>query len=191
MNLFTIVIVAALTFGACFLLDKGYTHLFRSKAQHKSGLAVRVSKRYASFGLILCVLGIAAVFTGFSAGTALLVGGAVVVFIGCCLVGYYVSFGIFYDADSFILTTFGKKSVTYRFGDIKSQQLYLIQGGSTVVELHLTDGGSISIHSAMEGAYPFLDHAFAAWCRQTGRDPDNCPFHDPRNHLWFPSEEAQ
>lgn len=189
MSIVSTVVVAALTFGICFLLDRGFTRLFRNRQQHRTGLAVRVSRRYASFGLILCVLGIVAVFTGLSGSSTLLWGGAAVLLIGIGLIGYYMSFGIFYDADSFILTTFGKKTVTYSFRDIKTQQLYLIQGGGTVIELQLTDGRSVSIQSAMEGAYPFLDHAFAAWCRQTGRNPEDCTFHDPGNHLWFPSEE--
>jgi len=190
MNIFTILIIAAATFGICYLFDKGYTNTFRNKVQHHTGLAVRVSKRYAAFGLILGVLGIAAIFTGLSDSTLLIVGGAGVLLVGIGLIVYYMTFGIFYDADSFILTTFGKKSVTYRFSDIQTQQLYLIQGGSTVIELHLTDGRSVSIQSAMEGAYPFLDHAFAAWCRQTGRDPESCSFHDPANSLWFPAQEV-
>ena len=189
MNLFSMVLVAAATFGICYLLDRGFTRLFRNKAQHRSGKSVRVSKRYGSFGLILCVLGIAAVFTGLAGTTALLAGGVAVFLIGCGLITYYMSFSIFYDDDGFILTTFGRKSVTYRFGDIRHQKLYLIQGGSIVVELHLADGRSVSIQSAMEGAYPFLDHAFFNWCRQTGRAHTNCPFHDPANHLWFPTEE--
>ena len=191
MNLFSMLLVAALTFGICYLLDKGYTKLFRSKQQHRSGKAVRVSKRYASFGLIICVLGITAIFTGISTGGVLLMGGILVLLIGIGLVGYYMSFSIFYDDDSFILTTPGKKSRTYQFRDIRYQQLYLIQGGSTVVELHMADGSAVSIQSAMEGAYPFLDHAFAVWCRQTGRDPDSCSFHDPANSLWFPTEEER
>lgn len=185
----TIVIVAALTFGLCFLADKGYTRLFRSKAQHKTGLQVRPNKRYASIGLVLVILGILAVFTGFGGETVLLIGGGIVVCIGCALIGHYLGFGIYYDDDSFIVAAFGKKTVTYRFGQIRRQKLYLIQGGSLVVELHMTDGTAVSVHTAMEGAYPFLDHAFHAWCRQTGRDPESCTFHDPGNHLWFPCEE--
>ena len=57
-----------------------------------------------------------------------------------------------------------------------------------VVELHMTDGRTVGIQSAMTGAYPFLDHAFAAWCRQTWRDPESFPFtsaiisgNNPRN----------
>lgn len=189
MNPLSMLLVVALTFGVCYLLDKGYARLFRNKAQHRSGLQVRVSKRYASFGLILCVLGIVAVFTGLSGENVLLIGGVLVLLIGVALAAYYLSFGIFYDADSFILTALGKGSRTYRFQDIQSQKLYLIQGGSIVVELHMADGSAVSIQSAMEGAYPFLDHAFAAWCRQTGKNPEDCTFHDPRNHLWFPTEE--
>lgn len=189
MSLFAILIICALTFGVCYLFDKGFTRLFRGKQQHRTGLAVRVSKRYASFGLILCVLGIAAIFTGLSGNLVLLIGGALVLLIGIGLIVHYMSFGIFYDDDSFLLAAFGKADVTYRFRDIQFQQLYLIQGGSTVIELHLADGHSVSVHSSMEGAYPFLDHAFAAWCRQTGRDPERCDFHDPANSLWFPMKE--
>lgn len=185
----TMVIVAALTFGLCFLFDKGYTKLFRSKAQHRSGLQVRPSKRYGSFGLILCVLGIVAVFTGFSAGNVLLIGGCIVIVIGCVLVGYYASYGIYYDDDSFILSSFGKGSRTYRFADIRSQKLYLIQGGSIVVELHMEDGSAVSVQTSMEGAYAFLDHAFFRWCFQKSLNPKTCTFHDPSNSLWFPSEE--
>lgn len=187
----TLVIAAALTFGLCYLADKGYTQLFRSKQQHKTGLQVRLSKRYASIGLILCILGILAVFTGIGGETVLLIGGGIVIFIGCALIGHYLSFGVFYDADTFIVTAFGKKSVIHTYGNIRYQKLYLIQGGSIVVELHMTDGSAVSIHTSMDGAYPFLDHAFSAWCRQTGQDPKNCTFHDPGKHLWFPDEEAR
>ena len=91
--------------------------------------------------------------------------------------------------DSFILTTFGKRSGTYRYSDIKGQRLYVIQGGSVVVELHMTDGRSVSLQSTMTGTYDFLDHAFAQWCRQTGRSSESCDFHDTGNHLWFPTLE--
>ncbi len=189
MELAVVIAVAALTFGVCYLFDKGYTNTFRNKIQHHTGLAVRVNKRYAVFGLILTLLGILGIITGITDSLALLIGGIIVLLMGACLITYYMTFGIFYDADSFILTTFGKRSVTYQFSDIRTQQLYVIQGGSLVIELYLSDGRSVNIQSGMEGAYPFLDHAFAAWCRQSGRDPENCPFHDPSNHMWFPIEE--
>ena len=189
MNLFAILLIAAATFGVCYLFDKGYTAKFRSKVQHRTGLAVRLSKRYAAFGLILAVVGLTAVFTGLTSGMVLLIGGIIVMLMGIGLIVYYMTFGVFYDADSFIVTTFGRKSRTYNFSDIRTQQLYIVQGGNILVELHLADKTSVGLQSVMEGVYPFLDHAFAAWCRQTGRDPESCDFHDPANSLWFPAEE--
>ena len=183
------ILVAALTFGLCYLFDTGYTKLFRNKTQHRSGKAVRPSKRYGSFGLIICVLGITAIFTGLSEGGVLLFGGIAVLLIGIALVGYYMSVGIFYDDDGFIVNTLGRKSRTYQYRDIQSQKLYLIQGGSTVIELHLADGNAASVQSSMDGTYPFLDHAFSRWCHQTGHNPEDCDFHDPANSLWFPTEE--
>ena len=82
MNMITILLVAAATFGVCWLFDKGYTNTFRNKIQHRTGLAVRLSKRYAVFGLLLTVLGIAAIFTGLGSGKALLYGGIFVLLWG-------------------------------------------------------------------------------------------------------------
>ena len=185
-----ILLVVAATFGLCFLFDKGYVRLFRNKVQHRSGLAVRINQRYAVGGVVLSLLGIAAIVTGITNGLSLLVGGVIVLAMGAALIVYYMTFGVFYDDDSFLLTTFGKKSVTYRFSDIRTQQLYMVQGGNVIIELHLRDGRALSLQSGMEGVYPFLDHAFAAWCRQTGRTPESCGFHDPAQSLWFPTEEG-
>ena len=189
MQYLAVLLIAALVFGVCYLFDKGFEKLFRNQAQHYSGLSVRLNKRYAAFGAILITLGVATFFTGMESGWVLKVGGILVMLMGAALVVYYATFGIFYDADHFILTTFGKRSNTYRYQDIKGQKLYIIQGGSVVVELHMMDGRAVSLQSAMVGTYAFLDHAFAAWCRQTGRDPESCDFHDTDNHLWFPSVE--
>ena len=184
-----VLLVAALVFGVCYLFDKGFEKMFRSQAQHYSGLSVRLNKRYAAFGAVMVALGAAAFFTGLSSGTLLIVCGILVAMAGAGLVIYYATFGIFYDDNSFILTTFGKRSGTYRYSDIKGQRLYVIQGGSVVVELHMNDGRSVSLQSTMVGTYDFLDHAFIHWCRQTRRDPAQCDFHDTENHLWFPTLE--
>ena len=189
MEYLALTVIAALVFGVCYLFDKGFEKLFRSKAQHKTGLAVRLSRRYAAFGAILMALAVAAVLTGLGSSPVLLVGGILVGIGGICLVVYYASYGIFYDDDSFLYNSLGKKSASYRFRDILGQQLYLLQGGSVVVELHMKDGRSVSIQSTMDGARPFLDAAFAGWCRQTGKKPQDCSFHNPAEYSWFPSME--
>ena len=189
MTFFLILLIAAAVFGLCFAVDKAFAKLFRSKAQHRSGMAVRANKRYGLFGVILSVLGIMAVCVGMTDGPVLLWGGIVVLLMGAALAVYYLSFGVFYDGETFLLSRFGKKEVTYRFSDIKGQKLYMVQGGNVIIELHMADGGTVSLQSTMDGVYPFLDTAFAAWCMQTGRDPQNCDFHDPSQSLWFPTVE--
>lgn len=183
-----VVIVALLVFGICFVIDKGFAKLFRGQAQHHTGLSVRLNKRYASIGLIMFVLGVAAIFAGLKEGLILLIGGALIAVIGAGLVVYYMTFGIFYDEDTFLLTTFGKKSTVYHYSDIECQQLYN-NYGQTVIELHMADGRTVHLQAAMPGVYPFLDKAFSAWCRQKNIREEDCTFHDPNNSCWFPSAE--
>ena len=190
MKYLAVVLVAAAVFGLCWLVDKGFTKLFRSQAQHRSGLSVRLNKRYGSIGLVLVVLGLAALFSGLNSknGLVLLIGGGIVIATGIGLVVYYMSFGVFYDDEGFILTAFGKRDVIYAYKDILSQQLYNNQG-HILIELHLTDGRVVHLQENMVGAVAFLDHAFSAWCKQTGRSEADCTFHDPGNSCWFPPVE--
>ena len=182
--------VMAVVFGICYLADKGFTKLFRSQVQHRSGLSVRPNKKYGAFGLILAVVGIGAIFTGLKNDKVLVFGGIFVIALGIGLAVYYLSTGLFYDEESFLYISFGKKSATYLYRDIQSQQLYNAQG-NLMVELYMTDGRSVHVHANMVGAYDFLDKAFSGWCAQKGITPEDCPFHDPSNSCWFPpvSEE--
>ncbi len=189
MQIVGVLIFAALVFGVCFLVDKGFTKAFRGKTQHSSGRSVRLSKKYGSIGLILVAVGIAAIFGGLRGDFALGIGGGVVALAGVGLVVYYMTFGVFYDDECFVLTTFGKRSKTYRYGQIKGQLLYNSYG-SILIELHMDDGRSVGLQAKMLGVYPFLDTAFASWCAQTGRKKENCEFYDPDNSLWFPMMEG-
>ena len=184
-----IVLVAGATLGLCWLVDKGFTRLFRSQAQHKSGLAVRLNRKYGAFGLVFVALGIAAIFSGLGDSVPMIVGGSLIAAIGVGLVVYYMTFGVFYDQDTFLLTTFGKKSTVYHYRDIKCQQLYR-SNASIVIELQMCDGRVVHLPANTLGVYPFLDHAFARWCAQKGIEPENCSFHDPENSLWFPQGEG-
>ncbi len=191
MEYLAVLVVAAAAFGVCFLIDKGFTKLFRSQAQHASGLAVRLNKRYGAIGIVVAALGIGAVVAGIAEqGVFMIVVGAVIMLIGAALIVYYMSFGVFYDEDSFLLTTFGKRSHTYRYGEIRGQQLYTTYG-TLIIEIYLTDGRTFQLQSGMSGAYAFLDKAFSRWLEQTGRSREECPFYDPENSCWFPNMEEQ
>ena len=185
MQIVAVLIVAAVVFGLCFLVDKGFQKVFRNQAQHMSGKAVRLSKRYGSFCLIIAIRGLAAIFTGLAGSAALLIGGIVMVLMGIGMVVYYMSYGVFYDEDSFVFMTIGKKTKTYYYNAIRSQQLYNNQG-HLLIELYMSDGNAVQLQSTMQGCYEFMDHAFAAWLKQTGKRKEDCPFYDPSNSCWFP-----
>lgn len=189
MQAIVILIIAALVFLLCWGVDKLFTKLFRSKAQHRSGLAVRASKRYGIFGVIFSVLGILSVLIGTTGDKVLLWAGLVVLLMGAGLAVHYLSFGIFYDGESFLLCRFGKKSQEHRYDEILSQKLYVLTGGSSLIELTLKDGSTVSVQSTMDGVYPFMDTAFAGWCMETGRKMEECDFYDPSKSWWFPHEE--
>ena len=191
MQAIVILLIAALVFLICWGVDKLFIRLFRSKAQHRSGLAVRYSKRYGLFGVIFTVLGILGIFSGTGGDKILLYAGIVVMLMGIALAVHYLSFGIFYDGESFLLCRFGRKDREHRYDEIVSQKLYTITGGSTVIELTLKDGSVLSLQSTMDGVYPFMDTAFAGWCLETGRRMEDCDFYDPAKSWWFPHETEE
>ncbi len=189
MQAIVILIIAALVFLICRVVDKLFSKLFRSKAQHRSGMAIRASKRYGIFGVMFSVLGILGIITGITGEKVLTWAGLVVLLMGIALAVHYLSFGIFYDGESFLLCRFGRKSQEHRYDEIVSQKLYVLTGGSTVIELTLKDGSTFSVQSTMDGVYPFMDTAFAGWCMETGRKMEDCDFYDPSKSWWFPHEE--
>ena len=189
MEFIVILLVAAAVFGVCWLVDRAFNKMFRSKAQHRSGLAVRTSKRYGIFGVFFTVLGILGMMVGAS-DPVLLCAGILVCLMGIALAVHYLTFGIFYNGESFLVSRFGKKDREYAFRDIQEQRLYVVTGGGIVIELQMADGTAVSLQSGMDGVYAFMDTAFAGWCMQTGHKMDECPFYDPANSWWFPHEET-
>jgi len=193
MEFIPFILIAAVMFGLCYLFDKGFTKLFRSRVQHISGRAVRANKRNGSLGMILVLIGIGALVGGAEAGWPLFVGCGILILVGIGLIVYYLSFGIYYDDDSFLYSTFGKKSVSYRYNQIKAQQLYVVQGGHIVVELHLTDGKTVQVQLHFKSAEDFLNTAFLGWVRQRNLDmrQGDWDFYDPDNSCWFPKVEEK
>ncbi len=190
MELIGVLVIAALVFLVCFGVDKGFVRLFRAQAEHATGLAVRLSKKYGAFGLILLVLGIAAILAGLGTGWLMPTAGGFVALVGVGLIAYYMTFGVFYNDTGFLLTTLGRKTVRYRYADIAAQQLYNSYG-NILIELYMTDGRSVQLQAGMTGVYPFLDKAFSGWCAQRGIAPECCDFHKPENSCWFPAKEEQ
>ncbi len=190
MEILLIALVLAITFGACYLIDKGFHKIFRNTQQHQSGKSVHLNKKYGAAGIVLTALGIAAVISGISGSKVLLVGGGIVLAMGIAFIVYYMTFGVYYDKDTFLMSTFGKKKKVYHYKDIQSQQLFKTAGG-IVIDLYLADGNSLSLQATMEGVYDFLDWAFHGWCRQNMIDSETCEFHKPEESCWFPPQEVR
>ncbi len=188
MEWIAVILVAALAFALCFGVDKGFTRLFRSRAQHRSGKSVRLNRKYGAIGAVVLVLGLAAVLAGLGENGWMVAGGVFLMAIGAALAVYYMTFGVYYDGEGFLLATFGRKSKLYPYSQIVCQQLYNSHG-SILIELHLSDGRAVQLQAGMTGVYPFLDYAFARWCSQKEIDPGTCSFHDPENSCWFPGKE--
>ena len=109
---------------------------------------------------------------------------------GGALLGiYYLTHGIFYDDESFLYVRFGNNGREYRYADIVGQKLYEIQGGTLLVELHMTDGKTVSVQGSMEGAPGFLDKAAHARMRQLGLNSHECQWFDEAEGRWFPPVE--
>ena len=183
-------LVIAATFGAMFLIDKGLTRLFRSREQHHSGTAVRLKKHYGILSLAMIILGVLGILTFFFDGNVILLLGGLLVAPGGAVLGiYYLTHGIFYNDESFLYVTFGNRSREYRYGDIRGQKLYEIQGGTLLVELHMADGTAVSVQTSMEGAKTFLDKAAHARMRQLGLNSHECQWFDETEGRWFPTVE--
>ena len=191
MDLMIVLLFAGAVFGLCFLADKGFQKLFRGHPQHRSGRALRLSKKYGSFGVILVMLGVAGLLAGLPGNWMLMAGSALIAVVGIGLIIYYLTFGIYYDDKGFLYSVFGKRSRSYPYGQIRCQQLYAVQGGSTLLELHMADGSSVTIQLSLEGAEAFLNTAFLGWVQQNNIDIRNTQFHDPKNSCWFPSQEVE
>ena len=187
--MFYIFVIAA-TFGVMFLLDKGLTRLLRSRTQHRSGTAVRLKKHFGILSLALMILGLLGILNGLmDRNPALLLGGLVILPGGAVLGIYYLTHGIFYDDESFLYVSFGNRAREYRYADIAAQKLYEIQGGTLLVELHMTDGTAVSVQGTMEGAPAFLDKAAHARMRQLGLNSHECDWFDESKGQWFPPVE--
>lgn len=188
MEFIAVAVIAALVFGACFLVDKGFTRVFRGQQQHRSGKAVRLYKRYGSIGLIVAVLGIACLFAAPAQGAVLWIAGAILVLGGAALVAWYLSFGVFYDADAFLVTNLFQKARRYTYDQVKAQQLYTASG-NVIIELYLTDGKTVQLQGNMDGTYSFMEFAFHRWLDVTGRFKSDCDFYKPDQSCWFPPVE--
>jgi hypothetical protein len=190
MDIFYLALFMAAVFGLCRLVDILFTRIFRSKPQHKSGRAVRLSPHVGGIGVGVFLLGLMAVLFGGGQGWILIAGGVMLLLLGIGLVVYYLSFGVYYDEEGFLFSALGRRAIFCRYETIKAQRLYNA-GGKLLIELHMEDGNTIQLPAGMKGREAFLDYAYEGWVRQKHLAAEELLFHDADNSVWFPTLDPE
>ena len=134
-------------------------------------------------GILIVILAIIGLLFYTEADLFLRIGMVVAMAIGMYMTVNYIAFGIFYDDDGFTYRTLTKKVVSYRYSDITGQRSFLARSGLNTSLLLGED--EIPLNGSMKGLADFMNHAFFAWCRQTGRNPDQQEY-DPSTLRYFP-----
>lgn len=177
-------ILVAVGFGLIALCDWLLKKLlFRRR---REGAAVRLPRYSFLLGLFLTLLGFVAVLYLPRSERALWFGCWVVLIIGLYVLVNFFWTGIFYDDETFTVRALGRKTRTYRYGDITSQRGFLAKSGWN--SLLYAAGEEVQLYAAMQGLSDFLNKAFFAWCRANQIDPDTVE-NDPHNLIFFPDPE--
>lgn len=177
------VLLIAVIFGLVALVDFLLGKLFPKSKTQKQGKAVRMPRYSFILGILVTLLCIIGLLFYTEADLFLRLGMAAALLIGVYIVVNYVRFGIFYDEEGFEFRTLTKKAKYYRYADITGQRSFLARSGLNVALL--AAGDEIPLNGSMKGLSDFMNHAFFAWCRETGRDPDGQDY-DPATLRYFP-----
>lgn len=181
-------IVCALVFLVCFLIDTLLKVIFPKSKLEKSRQAVRPPRRSAVIGVILAFLGLAVVvrIAPQEHDTLLLIGAIGAMVIGAVLLCTYFSVVIYYDDEGFLYKAWGHGKQEFRYSQIKGQRSLLTRGGVNTI-LFVGDA-EINLYGAMQNLNAFLSKAFFKWCEVKGIDPDSIE-NNPRMATYFPDPD--
>ena len=181
-------IVCALVFLVCFLIDTLLKVIFPKSKLEKSKQAVRPPRRSAVIGVILAFLGLAVVvrIAPQEHDTLLLIGAIGAMVIGAVLLCTYFSVVIYYDDEGFLYKAWGHGKQEFRYSQIKGQRSLLTRGGVNTI-LFVGDA-EINLYGAMQNLNAFLSKAFFKWCEVKGIDPDSIE-NNPRMATYFPDPD--
>lgn len=190
MKYLLVLIICAVVFLVCFLIDLLCKALFPKSKLEKSKTVVRPPRRSAIFGIILSFLGAAVLVRCLPQGedVLLLIGAAVALVLGIILLVTYFSVVIYFDDEGFLYKARGKGKQTFRYSQIKGQRSLMTRGGINTI-LFVGDE-EINLYSAMQNVNAFLSKAFFKWCEERGIDPDTVE-NNPRMLTYFPDPDKE
>ncbi len=185
-----VLIVCAVVFLICFLIDTLFKVIFPKSKLEKSKQAVRPPRRSAVIGVILTFAGAAMLVKLLPEKTDVLflIGSIVAIIFGVILLCTYFSVVIYYDDEGFLYKAWGHEKKEFRYSQIKGQRSLLTRGGVNTI-LFVGDE-EINLYSAMQNLNAFLSKAFFKWCAARGIDPDSVE-NNPRMATYFPDPDSE
>ena len=155
-----VLIVCAVVFLVCFLIDSLLKLLFPKSRLEKSKQVVRPPRRSAVIGVILTFAGAAMLVKLLPEKGDLLfiLGSIVAVIFGVILLCTYFSFVIYYDDEGFLYKAWGHGKQEFRYSQIRGQRSLLTRGG--VNTILFVGKEEINLYSAMQNLNAFLSKAF-------------------------------
>ena len=185
-----VLIVCAVVFLVCFLIDTLLKLIFPKSRLEKSKQVVRPPRRSAVIGVILTFAGAAMLVKLLpeKSDVLFLIGSIVAVIFGVILLCTYFSIAIYYDDEGFLYKAWGHGKKEFRYSQIRGQRSLLTRGGVNTI-LFVGDE-EINLYSAMQNLNAFLSKAFFKWCAARGIDPDSVE-NNPRMATYFPDLDGE
>lgn len=177
-------ILCALVFSLCRIVDLLVKKLFPKKPQQLSGKAVRLPRYSSILGIGLTFLSfVALLFYWGEFSTVVRIACLLTLALGVFLLVQYLSFAVYYDEDGFVYKSLGRRAKPYAYGDIRGQKSILSRSG--VVSSLYVGEDELQLTSSMKGLNEFLKFAFRRWCEETGTDPEIVE-NNPQYLTYFP-----
>ena len=186
-TLLPIIIICAVVFLLCFLVDTLFKALRPKSGLGKGVKFVRMPRRSFLFGMILLLFPVVAVLFWLPKDEKLLrIGCGVIFAMGILLLYYFFSFSIRYDDTAFEYRDLRHKRTRFTYDQIRGQRSVTTRSGVQTV-LFVADD-SLMLSEAMQGVNEFLSTAFFKWCGIKGIDPDSIE-NNPPMLTYFPDPD--
>ena len=171
-----VLIVCAVVFLICFLIDSLFKVIFPKSKLEKSKQVVRPPRKSAVAGVILTFAGVAVLIKNLAGtpDTLFLIGSIVAI--------------IYFDDEGFLYKAWCHGRKEFRYSQIRGQRSLLTRGGVNTI-LFVGDE-EINLYSAMQNLNAFLSKAFFKWCAVKGIDPDTIE-NNPRMATYFPDPDNE
>lgn len=186
-----VLIVCAVVFLICFLIDTLFKVIFPKSKLEKSKQVVRPPRKSAVAGVILTFAGVAVLIKNLAGtpDTLFLIGSIVAIIFGVILLCTYFSVVIYFDDEGFLYKAWGhgKKSSSATARSGASGACSRAGGVNTIL---FVGDEEINLYSAMQNLNAFLSKAFFKWCAVKGIDPDTIE-NNPRMATYFPDPDNE